>query len=79
MSQTFSIGEAKTQLSKLVALAESGEEVELRRDKVPVVRLVPIARTTVNRQPGALAGQIEMSEDFDSLPEDIAESLGLVG
>ena len=79
MTQTFSIGEAKTQLSRLIALAESGEEVELRRDKVPVARLVPISRGTAGREPGALAGQIEMSEDFDVLPEDIAESLGLVG
>jgi len=79
MTRTFSIGEAKTQLSKLVALAESGEEVELRRDKVPVARLVPIVRGTTAREPGALAGQIEMADDFDSLPEDIAKSLGLVG
>lgn len=78
MPQAFSIEEAKTQFSRLVALAESGEEVELRRNKVPVARLVPIARGTTTREPGALAGQIEMADDFDSLPEDIAESLGLV-
>ena len=40
MTRTFTIGEAKTNLSKLVALAEQGESVELRRP-APRSRLVP--------------------------------------
>ncbi len=38
MSTTYGIGEAKTQLSKLVDLAEEGEETVLRRGRKPVVR-----------------------------------------
>ncbi|HEY7255774.1 MAG TPA: type II toxin-antitoxin system prevent-host-death family antitoxin [Solirubrobacterales bacterium] len=76
---TFSIGEAKTNLSKLVALAEKGEPVELRRGKQPVVKLVPISkRGAARRKPGALAGQIKMADDFDVWPEDMARSLGIV-
>lgn len=76
---TFSIGEAKTNLSKLVALAEKGEPVELRRGKQPVVKLVPISKGgAVRRKPGALAGRIKMADDFDVWPEDIARSLGVV-
>jgi len=76
---TFSIGEAKTNLSKLVALAEKGEPVELRRGKQPVVKLVPILqREAVRRKPGALAGRIKMADDFDVWPEDVARSLGVV-
>lgn len=79
MTRTFSIGEAKTNLSKLVALAEKGERVELRRGKQPVVQLVPIAGCgSARRKPGALAGRISMAEDFDAWPEDVARSLGVV-
>jgi len=75
----FSIGEAKTNLSKLVALAEKGEPVELRRGKQPVVKLVPISkRGAARRKPGALAGQIRMADDFDTWPEDVARGLGVV-
>lgn len=78
MTRTFTIGEAKTNLSKLVALAEKGEQVELRRGKQPVVKLVPISRRgAARRKPGALAGRISMTEDFDTWPEDVARDLGV--
>jgi antitoxin (DNA-binding transcriptional repressor) of toxin-antitoxin stability system len=79
VTRTFTIGEAKTNLSKLVALAEKGERVELRRGKQPVVQLVPISgRGAARRKPGALAGRISMAEDFDAWPEDVARGLGVV-
>ncbi|MBW8060701.1 MAG: prevent-host-death protein [Solirubrobacterales bacterium] len=78
MTRTFTIGEAKTNLSKLVALAEQGERVELRRGKQPVAQLVPLPPSgAVRRKPGALAGRIAMAEDFDVWPPDVAEALGL--
>ncbi len=62
MTRTFSIGEAKTNLSKLIALAEEGENVELRRGQEPVARLVPLPKSgTVRRKPGALAGRIRLA------------------
>ena len=77
MTRTFSIGEAKTNLSKLIALAEEGERVELRRGKQPVVQLVPLASApTTRRKPGALAGRIVVAEDFDSWPDDVARAIG---
>ncbi|MEX2448858.1 MAG: type II toxin-antitoxin system prevent-host-death family antitoxin [Solirubrobacterales bacterium] len=79
MTRTFGIGEAKTNLSKLVALAEKGERVELRRGKQPVAQIVPIPeRGSARRKPGALAGRVSMAEDFDAWPEDVARSLGVV-
>jgi antitoxin (DNA-binding transcriptional repressor) of toxin-antitoxin stability system len=78
MTRTFTIGEAKTNLSKLVALAEQGESVELRRGPQPVARLVPLPKSaTVRRRPGALAGRIRIAEDFDVLPDDVARALGV--
>jgi prevent-host-death family protein len=38
----FNIHEAKTSLSKLVALAEAGEEIVIARHNIPVVRIVPL-------------------------------------
>jgi prevent-host-death family protein len=64
-----SISEAKTQLSKLVARAERGDEVTIRRGRRPVAKLVPIDRVTRRRTPvvGALRGQIEIAADADEL------------
>jgi prevent-host-death family protein len=66
--------EAKSQLSRLVDLAEGGEEVIIQRSGRPVARLVAVQR----RRPlaeafGALRGQIELADDFDELPADFAE------
>lgn len=69
--------EAKTKLSQLVERAESGEDVVITRRGTPVVRLVPVV--TTNRLAavhGALRGRIRMAEDFDELPDDIAEAFG---
>ncbi len=69
MDDAVSISEAKTQLSRLVARAERGEEVTIRRGSVPVVRLVAIhASSPTARSPvGALRGQISIADDFDDL------------
>jgi len=78
VTRTFSIGEAKTNLSKLVALAEQGERVELRRGRRPVARLVPLHRPgAARRKPGALVGRIRLAEDFDAWPDDVARALGV--
>lgn len=77
MTPAFTIGEAKTQLSKLVALAEEGEPVELRRGRTPVARLVPISGKGPARKPGAFAGRIDVAEDFDVWPTDVERVLGM--
>jgi prevent-host-death family protein len=80
MSQTYTIGEAKTQLSKLVRQAEQGEEVVLRRGRQPVARLVAIAGggQAVKRTHGAMRGRVSVAEDFDEWPEDVARALGVL-
>jgi len=69
MSEAVSISDAKTQLSKLVARAERGEEVTIRRGNTPVVKLVAIEPPPSSRRSpiGALRGQIWISDDFDEL------------
>ena len=44
MSLTVSIGEAKTHRSDLIARAETGEDVIITLDGVPVARIAPVKR-----------------------------------
>jgi antitoxin (DNA-binding transcriptional repressor) of toxin-antitoxin stability system len=80
VSSTYGIGEAKTQLSKLVHMAEEGEEIVLSRGRRPVVRLVAIApeEVLVKREPGRMRGRVRVPNDFDEWPEDVARALGIV-
>jgi prevent-host-death family protein len=70
MTHVFNMHYAKTNLSKLVELAESGEEVEIARNGKPVVKLV-VAQPRTRPKFGEfepLEGWI--SDDFDEpLPE----------
>ena len=70
--------EAKTRLSELVRLAEDGEEVVIQRRGKPAVRLVPVQeKRTLADVRGALKGQIWIADDFEELPDDIAEAFGM--
>lgn len=66
----FSVHDAKTNLSRLIADALAGGEVVIARGNVPVVRLVPVAPRG-RRQFGVLKGRIAIDGGFDEpLPED---------
>ena len=73
------VGQAKTDLSKLLARVEAGEEVEIARDGVPVARLVrvvpasPGAAFLAGR--GSLAGQIIMGDDFEFTDDELDDLL----
>lgn len=69
--------EAKTNLSRLVAMAAAGEDVVLSRNGKPVARLVAVSEpSSMAAAYGALQGRIQLADDFDELPEDIAEAFG---
>jgi len=68
---TVKMHDAKTNLSRLIARVEAGEEVVIMRGTTPVARLVPVHRQPVERQPGRLAGKIRLDDSFfDSLPDE---------
>lgn len=68
----INIHEAKTQLSKLIEIAEAGEEVTIARAGKPVVKLVPYKPLKPDRKPGALKGKLWISDDFNEpLPDDV--------
>lgn len=66
------IHEAKTQFSRLVARAESGEEIVVRRGSTPVAKIVAYHAPTMPRRPGALKGRIVLADDFDETPPEFA-------
>ena len=70
---------AKTQLSKLVARAEAGEEVLIvrGREREPVAKLVPVRAPARPRVPGSLKGLIHVPDSFfDPLPDEELEAWG---
>lgn len=69
--------EAKSQLSRLVARAEAGEDVVIARDGRPAVRLTPIVAgdTWLNRVAGSLVGQMQISADFDAPMPDLEAAI----
>ncbi len=72
------VGQAKTDLSKLLVAAEAGETVEIARDGVPVVRLIkiepePSAGAAFLAAWGSLAGQIWIGDDFEYTEAELDE------
>jgi prevent-host-death family protein len=68
-----SIHEAKTHFSRLVARAEAGEEIIVRRGGTPVAKIVAYRPPTTPRTPGSLKGRIVIAEDFDDLPPEFLD------
>ncbi|UUY02911.1 type II toxin-antitoxin system prevent-host-death family antitoxin [Svornostia abyssi] len=74
------VGQAKTDLSKLLARVEAGEEVEIARDGVPIARLTRIEQPARPGERflaarGSLTGEIVMSEDFEFTDAEVDEIL----
>ncbi len=61
---------AKTELSRLLAWVEAGEDVVIARRGQPVARLVA-CKPRIRRQPDVLKGKIVVPDTFfDPLPEE---------
>jgi prevent-host-death family protein len=72
------VGEAKTNLSQLLARVEAGEDVEIARNGVPVARLIRVEPEMTPGEKflagaGAMAGQIWISEDFEFSEKELDE------
>lgn len=71
------ISEAKARLSSLIEKVLAGEEVILGKAGKPVAKIVKYELGQHERSPGALKGKIKIADDFDVLPNDIAEAFGV--
>ncbi len=60
---TVTIHDAKTNLSKLLARVEAGEEIIIARGKTPIAKLAPVRRP-VERRFGAMKGIVSVGPEF---------------
>jgi prevent-host-death family protein len=77
----YNMHDAKTHLSRIIERVERGEEVIIDRAGVPVAKVVPLVRRVNRTAVGSLAGQVDLSGDWDS-PQtnaEIAADFGLGG
>jgi len=73
-TEPINIYAAKTQLSRLIERALAGEEIVIARAGKPLVRLVPVGSPSATRRPGAWHGKVDIHQDFDELPDEIARA-----
>jgi len=71
------VGEARTQLSRLLEEVEGGARVVIARAGKPVAVLVPYGAAIRRRRLGLFEDQARIAEDFDPLPADIAAAFGV--
>ncbi len=67
---TVNIHEAKTNLSKLIAFLENGEDVIIAKAGNPVAKLISY-KPIQKRKPNSLKGKVKFFEDFDSSDQEI--------
>ena len=68
--------QAQTHLSQLLLEVEQGQELVIARSGVPIARLVAWqASARPVAAPGAMRGQIQLSDDFDAPLEGLFEPL----
>ncbi|HSX20905.1 MAG TPA: type II toxin-antitoxin system prevent-host-death family antitoxin [Gammaproteobacteria bacterium] len=69
------IHDAKTNFSKLINRALSGEEIIIAKDGTPLVTLTPYNPEAQKRKGGQFTGIMHVADDFDApLPKDILDS-----
>lgn len=66
---TVNIHEAKTQLSKLIALAVKGESFVIAKAGKPLVKVTALDAPASPQRLGFLAGEINVPDDFNSMGE----------
>ncbi len=79
------VAEAKAELSRLLVLAEQGEEIVIARAGKPIVRLELIETKPVQRKLGTLKNELKWTDEMDKafvdadadILEMFEESLGI--
>jgi len=73
MPRNVTIGEAKTNFSKLVRRAEAGEEIVVRRGSEPVARIMPLEKRGRVHGFGSMKGEIWISPDIEQVDKEIEQ------
>lgn len=75
-TKTYTVAEAKKDLSKLIRCAERGDDVDITLGGKPIVKVVPLAADK-ERKPGRFKGKISWTPDaFDPLNDEEMTDLG---
>ena len=71
----YTVHQAKTNLSKLIRMAESGKPVVIARGKTPVAKIVAVGKVRKRRIPGRWKGKIRIHPSFfdPMTQEELAE------
>ncbi|MEH1012742.1 type II toxin-antitoxin system prevent-host-death family antitoxin [Micromonospora sp. CPCC 206060] len=75
----YNMHDVKTHLSRIIERVERGEEIIIDRAGTPVARVVPLVRRVNRTAVGSLAGQVDLSGDWDSpdTNDEIADDFGI--
>ena len=77
--ELLNITQAKAQLSSVIErVTTKGEEFIIGKAGKPVAKIIPYVPVRKERKFGFLKGPIEIAEDFDTWPDDIARHLGII-
>lgn len=73
----IAIAEAKAHFAEIIRRAEAGEDIHLTRHGKPVAKIVPADIAAPTSLLGCMKGRFELSDDFSSSDEAVAELFGL--
>jgi antitoxin (DNA-binding transcriptional repressor) of toxin-antitoxin stability system len=78
-ARQYDVHEVTTHFSRVPQQVEADEEIVISGAGVPVAEVVPLRPEVDRTDYGVLRGQIRIAEDFDVLPDDIADAFGVHG
>jgi prevent-host-death family protein len=73
----YNVHEAKTHFSRILEQVATGQEVVISKAGEPVAKVVPLRPKVRRTGRGSLRGHIHIHDDFDELPDDIADAFGM--
>ncbi|HWZ65470.1 MAG TPA: type II toxin-antitoxin system prevent-host-death family antitoxin [Patescibacteria group bacterium] len=76
MSIVVNVHDFKTNYSKYLEQAISGQEILLGKHGKAVAKIIPLTPTKKSRVPGALKGKIWVSDDFDEPMLELWTTIG---
>ncbi|MEE4490809.1 type II toxin-antitoxin system Phd/YefM family antitoxin [Streptomyces sp. BE230] len=76
-ARQYNVHEAKTHFSRILEQVATGEEVVISKAGEPVAKVVPLRARVKRTGRGSLKGRIRIADDFDELPDDIADAFGV--
>ncbi|MFE9012800.1 type II toxin-antitoxin system Phd/YefM family antitoxin [Streptomyces cyaneofuscatus] len=75
-ARQYNVHEAEGHLSRILEQVATGEEIGISKAGESIAKVVPHPEVQRTGQ-GSLAGRIHIADDFDNLPDDIADAFGM--